>query len=85
MTFRDLQETIARLATDPRVHPGTLVSVAYKYEVPEHVVRQDDDKGTFYQTVEEETMHEQDPLCCITVAAHTLTLHTHPAEPAVAR
>ena len=76
MNFRDLQETIARLANDPRIHPNTRVEIAYEYE------REDcTNDGRLLSTG---TVHEQEPLVAITLNG-SLTLSTHRSEPAVAR
>lgn len=69
MTFRDLQETVARLAGDPRVHASTPLGITYRLW---------DDEA---QTWESETK----PLCHVVLDPAGLRFSTEPDEPAVAR
>ena len=32
MTYRELTEALARLSTDPRIHPNTRVNIAYQFD-----------------------------------------------------
>lgn len=69
MTFRDLPELVARLESDPRIHPNTELSVSYLVY----------DSET--QTWEPETK----PLLAIALDNHELVFSCDAAEPALAR
>lgn len=70
MTLQDLQDALARLASDPRVHPTTKLEIGYRVW--------DAEAGMW----DRETM----PLCHLVLATdHTLRFSTDPDEPALVR
>ncbi len=86
MTFQDLQEAIARLASDPRVHPSTRIELAYSYDLyyeTPHTTSLDVTYGRCQPHVRE-TVHESEPLVCVLLNG-CITLSAERAEPAIAR
>lgn len=76
MKFRDLQEAIARLASDPRIHSTTPVEVAFEVET---VLNED---GCLSQRY---TDSEQEPLLAIAIEGGALVLAATRHRAALAR
>ena len=77
MTFADLQEAVARLSQDPRIHPNTKVEVEYETEVYDAL------HDKYDPPVAREL--DQSPLLSIAVLDHKIVLAATRAEPAIAR
>ena len=77
MTFADLQEAVARLSQDPRIHPNTKVEVEYETEVYDALHSSNEPAFT--------TELGQSPLLSIAVIDHKIILASTRAEPAIAR
>ena len=77
MTFADLQEAVARLSQDPRIHPNTHVEVQHETEVFDALHSPSEPAFT--------TESARSPLLSIAVIDHKIVLASTRAEPAIAR